>query len=541
MQAEVAQRKRAAVHHADEVEPDLGLWAEDGLDLTDLADAHGLLWSGEADALPALEAAGDFLEWELADDLLGADGDLLLGSGPAAAAPGGATPASVGDEASGGGSPTCSSSDTLSAPPSRGALRCFDGSHSAFCARCTAPPSQENSDQYELNGTPGKKNGEKLLRALIIRTPEWASREARETTAALFEDASGRQNLVQALRQKLCSALRKNDMMLLAHTWRYKSDLWHPRGFCRNKKAGTVALPPPPVAPPPRPLTPPHDTSSGLTTTKLVAAMTQPMYTSSDPTRIFRVSESHGPMEMAVLDAYMAQLKPWAQDCAQLVAGEAARKAAWASGGPHVTLAAAVNIGEASRHCKSVGATWATQAVFARTILRKLEQLPSTHGEQPAYLTCFGAQTPAERMVAEVMSDIQHIIVQNDAMLAEGGRCAAEKVWLEEIGRGHARAQGLLARALAVVQNARVRSLKSFLESMVRMLDILCLWSDGCAVGFKRREQWMHAFMCLLGPGLSPSPILTVTLSPVLEEILHGPPVPPACVEKVNALLAGAA
>ena len=70
--------------------------------------------------------------------------------------------------------------------------------------RCCAPPPEELEGAYELVGEPGKKNGEKRLRHLITRTPEWANVAERERMASLVEP-----DLARPLRDRSCSALRK--------------------------------------------------------------------------------------------------------------------------------------------------------------------------------------------------------------------------------------------------------------------------------------------------------------------------------------------
>jgi hypothetical protein len=101
------------------------------------------------------------------------------------------------------------------APPQGGArLRCLDQTHGQPCSRCvcaayrrrgsppkslknlsrtpprltplaarprscTPAPPREAVGFYNLVGDPGRKNGEKKLKHMILRTPEWASPHAR--------------------------------------------------------------------------------------------------------------------------------------------------------------------------------------------------------------------------------------------------------------------------------------------------------------------------------------------------------------------------
>ena len=71
----------------------------------------------------------------------------------------------------------------------------------------------------------GKRNGEKQLRALLCRTPEWRDAGAREIAAAAAE-GHGMPELAKALRTHNVSALRKRHFLALCRDWSYQSDVW---------------------------------------------------------------------------------------------------------------------------------------------------------------------------------------------------------------------------------------------------------------------------------------------------------------------------
>ena len=93
--------------------------------------------------------------------------------------------------------------------------------------------------------------GEKLLKSLLSRTPEWRSREAR-ARAAVACDAEGHEALGRVMRgHDTSAALRKRDMLFLARLWGYKSTLWRVRmprlrggtaGGAASRKAGSTQL-----------------------------------------------------------------------------------------------------------------------------------------------------------------------------------------------------------------------------------------------------------------------------------------------------------
>ncbi len=75
----------------------------------------------------------------------------------------------------------------------------------------------------QLVGDLGKKNGEKKLRALIARTPEWCSQTSRAYAAS---KCPSRSRLAKVLKSRLASELRKSDLLFLSRVWRFKSSVW---------------------------------------------------------------------------------------------------------------------------------------------------------------------------------------------------------------------------------------------------------------------------------------------------------------------------
>ena len=107
-------------------------------------------------------------------------------------------------------------------------LRCLDATHPRDCAVCTPAPTQSEEAAYELAcPSSAKPSAEKRLRSLLAHTPEWASSEERLRLAAEVEELQP--ELAHSLRARLCSQLRKADLIALARSWRYRSDLWRPK------------------------------------------------------------------------------------------------------------------------------------------------------------------------------------------------------------------------------------------------------------------------------------------------------------------------
>ena len=144
------------------------------------------------------------------------------------------------------------------------ALRCVDSSHAAGCTRCRPPPSEADESDYQLragevggaatkDGRPGT-SAVKLLRSLLLLTPEWCSLATRTATARAEEAVGDPTGLAVLLLKKQSNTLRKEHLLRLCRAWGYASDLWQLRGdFTRKKRRPPPSRPASP-APVPRPL-----------------------------------------------------------------------------------------------------------------------------------------------------------------------------------------------------------------------------------------------------------------------------------------------
>jgi hypothetical protein len=80
-------------------------------------------------------------------------------------------------------------------------------------------------DAYCLVGQPGRKNGEKLLRAALINCDEWRDPAARQVAAQAAQQ-EGLQDLAATLLAKDSSRLRKSQFLWLCRHWGYASRFW---------------------------------------------------------------------------------------------------------------------------------------------------------------------------------------------------------------------------------------------------------------------------------------------------------------------------
>lgn len=129
--------------------------------------------------------------------------------------------------------------------------RCLDGTHAQPCTACAPAPSEEEEEAFELRAdAAGQRTGERRLRSLVSRTPEWCSLEERLRVAGLC--ASRRPRLAAALRSRQSAELRKGDLLWLCALWGYRSHVWARKkdGPGGGRRAVPAEPAPPPATPP---------------------------------------------------------------------------------------------------------------------------------------------------------------------------------------------------------------------------------------------------------------------------------------------------
>ena len=123
--------------------------------------------------------------------------------------------------------------------------RCLDSRHGPGpCPRCTPPPTDADAERFALRGdAKSGREGEKRLRHLIARTPEWGDAVAREA-AALLAEAEGIPELSDALRRRSLASLRKRSFLALCRSWGYRSDVWAPLDVPARRRAAALEVGP---------------------------------------------------------------------------------------------------------------------------------------------------------------------------------------------------------------------------------------------------------------------------------------------------------
>ena len=91
-----------------------------------------------------------------------------------------------------------------------------------------SPRLSGDKSPYKPSDKPGhtRRAGEKRLKSLLAKTPQWRSKAERASSAAEC-DATGYATLARVLRNDDTSAaLRKRDMIHLARIWGYRCHIW---------------------------------------------------------------------------------------------------------------------------------------------------------------------------------------------------------------------------------------------------------------------------------------------------------------------------
>mmetsp|Transcript_14084 Transcript_14084/g.35598 ORF Transcript_14084/g.35598 Transcript_14084/m.35598 type:complete len:475 (+) Transcript_14084:247-1671(+) len=109
--------------------------------------------------------------------------------------------------------------------------RCIEPTHNKRCTVCRDPPPVDSERDWYLRGDPGRRNGDKKLRKLILESKEWGSRKERSLLVKHLEQEEGpmtahRNKLIRLLETQDGSKLCKSSLLHLARLWRFKSNVW---------------------------------------------------------------------------------------------------------------------------------------------------------------------------------------------------------------------------------------------------------------------------------------------------------------------------
>ena len=361
------------------------------------------------------------------------------------------------------------------------ALRCLDARHPATCTSCIPPPPDGAWHEYKLPCDAGPK----ALRAMVVRTDEWASAEARAAAAAAASSraAAGGGNssewsaLAKALRDKCPRSLAKTGLMMLCSLWQYRSDRW------QHKRKRPAAKPPRRPAAAARRLVPPPAEAppSGGRLEHLLCRL----------------------LEATALSARSFECR---ETLALTLASPAASLAAW---GPPVLATCRRRLQDCDAMCArfdawracqrewrdSVERAWASSDEWSRSVAMRSH----AESEAPAWLVAsFAAETsPAEAELTAtrvLLLDGQRAVSAQRAALT--GRVGEPAEWpaalrarVEENQTGvlvGVSAVGLALQLLALQQSA---GLAEYAATAERVLDVFVAYARACSAAYAFRVE----------------------------------------------------
>jgi hypothetical protein len=393
-------------------------------------------------------------------------------------------------------------------------LRCIDAEHPPDCARCT--PAPLDASAVELVGECGRKNGEKKLRALVTRTPEWNLLSERRKVVPLAV-AAGMHGLPAALEEKKTSALRKArtrahdahvgvtpalanvcvphlraphaanrsqaHLIFLARTWNYRSDTWIPR----------------------------HDRAAGRALAELQRRATQQVVAAATPLPRFGEAAGAcwgGVWSEGVLAPEAAwlftqrTLRPLSLQIAGAFAGDKARLAATSQGGAeHITLAAAGEVrtvaGMAPGLLSQLGALHALLTAAQRALPADVKSAPARSClSSPAYA---GADTLLRLSLDSALANMTQAARASSTRLAHGELTSSERCWIAEMASSHDATLELLSHIARVLSAFRAASMDAFLEVAGSMLELLMVLVTSLGNAAASREAWMRELIAARG------------------------------------------
>jgi hypothetical protein len=373
---------------------------------------------------------------------------------------------------------------------------------------------------FVLAGELGQKNGEKKLRSLVARCPEWHSDVARLALADALAGLPSCVRLVDCLRGRdTMAVLRKADLICLARSWGYRSNQWQRRRLCSRstfraiephpRLAGAAAVagkPPPMLAllPPMLALLPPLQPAggyeggggplSGLTGSPVAA----PLASHSLLTAQFSPFESVAATPQA-LSAYVAEvLLPLLQESRLAYRGDAARAAAVSGGRAHLTATVASAISRTLALMPSGGANFgaAAAAIEAERAACGASELSS-----PAWLALLSfapdaAANSAQQMLASLIRSSKQGIAEVCAARRRP-ECAGgpEVVWLDELYSARLGGLQFMLRADALLTSSRFGSLACFLGTAAVVMQLVLRHFDEVTESMAHRSAWVYELL----------------------------------------------
>ena len=380
--------------------------------------------------------------------------------------------------------------------------------------------------------------GEKKLRALLNKTMEWNSADAREALAVQCDAQAGDEaaaDLATALRAKSCASLRKAHLLRLCARWgcdspscfrhcqalrltsisracRYASDLWR---FKEGRRGDMPrSMPPRQMAPPPAP---PLELAAQTRAAGRAVAVADPAGGAPPgPSRAGTVAPvaptagalsvagqwDYGSFERTALEAsstaaadhILSELRDKALQCAWKFEGSAAREAAERLGSEHITPLVVDALTKVTRWLRNLMLEWSQQHAAVLGWIRRISG--PEHEEERGTIAWVALTSPsaqwsldgALQLIASLSQTSVAACVEKTKL---PGISAAETEWLTEFGAGSLQGLEVTSRLQALLQQFKFAPLGTFLSVAARVLELGMLSTSAVAANFDARLAWM--------------------------------------------------
>jgi hypothetical protein len=332
----------------------------------------------------------------------------------------------------------------------------------------------------ELVGDSGRKNGEKKLRALVTRTPEWNLLSERRKLVPLAR-AAGLDSLAVALEKKQTSALRKAHLLFMARAWRYRSNTWVPR----------------------------HDRGAD----RAMAELQRRAVVAAQQPQLPRFAESAsaawgGVFDPSVLAPEAAwlftqkTLRPLSLRIAGAFAGDRARLAATSSA-EHITPAAAAEVRKVADMAPGLlaqlAALHAMLTAAQRMLPPAMAALPAGAClSSPAFA---GADAMLRAALDAGVAQLSQVARASSARLTREGLSAGERCWLQEMASSHDATLELLGHIMRVLEAFRAAPMEDFMTVAGSLLELLMVFITSLGSAASSREAWMRDIIAARGDG----------------------------------------
>ena len=398
---------------------------------------------------------------------------------------------------------------------------------SSVARRCLPAPAPDAARRYTLV-SPDGKSAEKRLRSLLVRCPEWGTKERLRLAAELEAEeeaaaggaggASG--GVPELLRSRTSSNMRKGTMLGLAFRWRYKSDCWR----ARPNAAGGAA----------------DGGAGGRKRARHSSAKNDSTNGASNDTPP-TLPQCSGALQLMVRRRFAAPPPLYDRTYTTV---HAAHSQVLELMSPHIAAAAAALAGPASYAAYSRvggrGLTWLRVRTLDGALevtewlsavctlrLRALREWHEALGEDgrrtPAYMDGSSYNSPECELEAmrQVLCQARASTEEAAArqVLPDGTLAEPDAAWVYDYREGNTAALALVASGAAFVARQRMEPLHTFIAAAEAVLMGMCRYMSDSSRALQHRLEWTSATCVALGAAAGDRQVAQSTVPPLVRRM----------------------